>query len=75
MLRMRNIARNPAALGDLLRARRRALKLTQQELSDTVGASRQAIARLEHGEPAVHLDTALRVAQALGVDVWLESRQ
>lgn len=61
------VSRHSTAAGPTpVREMRRSLKLTQAELADQVGVSRQTIISLERGDyaPSVHL--AIRVARALG---------
>lgn len=60
-------ARQLAALGDRLRAARRRRRLTQAVVAARVGVSKQTLAKLEAGNPATSLATALRVLQVLGL--------
>ncbi len=55
------------AFGAILRARRRALSLTQEGLAERAGLSQKHVARMERAErlPTVH--AVLLVAQALGM--------
>jgi putative transcriptional regulator len=53
------------AAGELVRARRREMGLTQQELASAVGVSRQTIISMETGDYAPSVYLALRVAGAL----------
>lgn len=52
-----------------LRARRRESGLTQAELAQRAGVSRQLIAAVEAGQNAPAVDAALRLARALGTTV------
>ncbi|MBS2015167.1 MAG: helix-turn-helix domain-containing protein [Deltaproteobacteria bacterium] len=61
------IARTPADLGRLIRARRRALGLGQQELADRVGVSRLWIVEFERGKPRAEVGLVLRTLTALGL--------
>lgn len=61
--------------GQQIRARRRALDLTQSELADVVGVNRRVIGELERGKESVQLSIALRVVEALGLDVSLQRRE
>lgn len=56
-----------AGLGALVRERRKAEKLTQEELSLATGVGRRFIVDLETGKPTCALGKALVVADALGV--------
>lgn len=50
------------------------LRLTQAQLADVVGVNRRVIGELESGKATVQLGIALRIAEALGLDVHLEGR-
>lgn len=52
-----------------MRARRKALNLTQRELALAAGLGRIAVMRLENEPHKVHLQTALRVARVLGLRI------
>lgn len=43
--------------------------MTQQQLSDVVGVSREHIARIEAGKYSVGLDILVKVAKALGMEL------
>lgn len=62
------------AFGRSIRDRRQRLGLSQSALADVVGVNRRVIGELERGKPSVQLTIALRVAEALGLDVKLEER-
>ena len=52
-----------------VRTLRRALELTQQELADRSDLNRTYLVRVESGDRNVTLNTANRIASALGTDV------
>ena len=60
-----------AGLGRALRARRRALALSQQNLADLANVSLRFLHEAEHGKPTVRLDKLLAVLHALGVHLEL----
>lgn len=60
--------------GQRVRERRNTLGLSQSTLADVVGVNRRVIGELERGKPSVQLNIALRVAEALGLDVDLRER-
>ena len=62
-------ANNLDALASLIRSRRNALDLTQEDVGDLCGVQRQTIGRLEAADPTVALGTAMAVADALGINV------
>ncbi|KAA6314047.1 hypothetical protein EZS27_035277 [termite gut metagenome] len=57
--------------GDILKDRRKKMKLTQQELADRVGKERSYIARIEKGETDMQVSSLIRIAQALGLQFTL----
>lgn len=60
---------NAADLAAAVRARRRALGLTQKQLALAAGLGRVAVLRLENDPDKCQLQTALRVADILGLDL------
>jgi len=58
------------AVGARLRSLRRGLKLTQEELAEKAGVSKDVVAKLEHGaRSSARLSTLTAMADALGVTV------
>ena len=57
---------SPQQLGDVLRAARKQLGLTQPQLALAAGVGVRFIVDLEAGKPTVRLETVLRVIEALG---------
>lgn len=68
--------RTPHAIGQAIRKRRRALKMTQADLARRTGVSRQWVAAVERGKPRAELGLILRTFNVLempimfGVDDW-----
>lgn len=56
-------------LGARIKALRVAQNLTQEQIADRIGVSRQKYARIESGANSVTLDILLRVADVLDVTV------
>ncbi|WP_455592265.1 helix-turn-helix domain-containing protein [Bacteroides sp.] len=54
--------------GEILRDRRKALKLTQQQVAEKVGTARSYIARIERGETDIQMSSFFRIARALGIE-------
>lgn len=54
-------------LGHRLKARRQALKLTQQELSEAIGLTPQHISAIEQDKRAPSLPSLTKLAEELGV--------
>lgn len=67
--------RNASDFGNELRRRRQAAGLSQDAVADVVGVNRRVIGELERGKPTVQLDIALRVAEALGLDLSFSVRR
>ena len=61
--------RSPAALGAIIRDRRRRLGLEQKALAEKVGVSRQWIINIEKGKPRAALGLVLRTINALGIQL------
>lgn len=54
--------------GDILRERRKNLKLTQKQLAQKIGKEQSYIARVEKGEADIQLSSFFRIARALGIE-------
>lgn len=61
------VAEQLAALGALIRARRKALKVSATALAEAAGMSRVSIHRIEQGEPSVTMGAYVNVLTALGM--------
>lgn len=55
-----------------LRARRKDLGLTQQEIAELAGVATRTVHAVEAGKPTVRLDALLAVLSALGLQLRLE---
>jgi len=60
---------SPQQLGEALRAARKQLRLTQQDLALAAGVGVRFIVDLEAGKATVRLEQVLRVIDALGGEV------
>jgi y4mF family transcriptional regulator len=58
-----------AALGRTVALRRRALRVTQEDLALLAGVSVRFISSLERGKATVRLDTLIAVLDALGLEL------
>ena len=65
---------SPADLGRLIRERRLAQGLTQQDLADAAGTGRRFISELEAGKATLELGKVLIVCAALGLDIFAAPR-
>lgn len=64
-------ARTPADIGRVIRAARKALGVTQDQLALTSGTNRRFIVELEAGKPTTQTGKMLAVLQTLGIAVTL----
>lgn len=53
--------------GQLLRDRRRELKMTQREVAEKIGREQSYIARVERGKADIQLSSFFRIAAVLGI--------
>lgn len=53
--------------GNMLRERRKELKLTQKEIADRIGREQSYIARVEQGKVDIQLSSFFRIAAVLGI--------
>lgn len=54
-------------LGELMRDRRKQLRITQQQLADKIGTARSYIAKVERGETDIQMSSFLKITRALGI--------
>jgi DNA-binding XRE family transcriptional regulator len=57
--------------GEILKDRRKELKITQQQLADRIGKGRSYIAYIEQGKTDMQLSTFFSISSALGLSVGL----
>lgn len=53
--------------GQMLRERRRELRMTQKEVADKLGREQSYIARVERGKADIQLSSFIRIAAVLGI--------
>jgi y4mF family transcriptional regulator len=68
---MRHSTDSNPTLGSSIHLRRRALRLTQQDLSDLSGVALRVVHDLEHDKETVQLNTLLKVLSTLGLHLQL----
>ena len=58
---------------EILRDRRKELKMTQQQLADRIGKERSYIAHIERGKTDMQLSSFFKISSALGLNFSLNS--
>lgn len=58
--------------GEVLRERRKELKLTQKQLAEKIGKERSYIAHIEKGETDMQLSSFINISNALGLKIFLQ---
>jgi HTH-type transcriptional regulator / antitoxin HipB len=59
--------RNSVELGEVIRAERKRLKVTQKELAMAAGTGLRFLIELERGKPTSRIEGVFKVLQALGL--------
>lgn len=70
----RTLCGSMEAVGQVLRQRRRELGYTQTDIAAFCGCSQRLISEIERGKPTVAFETVLKIANGLGIDLWLQIR-
>lgn len=65
---------NPTELGTVIRARRKAVGLTQGELADAAGTSLRLVSEVERGKANARLESVLKVLGELGLELYVRPR-
>lgn len=71
---MEESAKTPAEVGAIVRARRKALGVTQAELAGLADVGARFIVELERGKATLELGKVLRVLERLGVQLLARDR-
>ena len=69
-----NAIKTPADLGKIIRQRRKAAKLTQQNAAALAGIGVRFLSELERGKPTAQIGKAIKVAQLLGLEIQINER-
>ena len=59
--------------GEILKERRKELKLTQQQLADRIGKERSYVSHIERGETDMQLSSFFKISSALELSFSLQS--
>lgn len=66
--------RTSADIGKAVRARRKAIKMTQADAAGLSGVGIRFLSELENGKPTLEIDKVLKVASVMGFDILMEER-
>ena len=69
-----NAIKTPADLGKIIRQRRKAAKLTQQNAAALAGIGVRFLSELERSKPTAQIGKAIKVAQLLGLEIQINER-
>ena len=61
-------------LGRAVRGKRKALALTQADAAAACGVGTRFFSELENGKPTLHIGKVLRVAEGLGLELFVGER-
>ena len=61
--------------GELLRDKRKELRMTQKELADKMGRKQSYIARVERGDTDIQLSSFIRIVETLGFNLSLTEKE
>lgn len=71
---MRQLLTTPAQLGEVLRGRRKARRISQDELATKLGISQSRLSTLESDPAGLTLDRLLAVAGVLGLELVIQEK-
>ena len=71
---MNDFIKNSKQLGQIIRKRRKEMNLTQKELSDLCNTGNRFISELENGKGTVQFEKALRIINALGLEIQITNK-
>lgn len=69
------LLRTAREVGDLIADGRRRLRLSQSELAQRLGVSRQWLSQVENGKTTVEFDLVLAALHALGYRVYVQTTE
>lgn len=71
---MKDLARDPRQVGNLVRRARKKQGLSQSQLGDNAGLRQETISLIETGHPAAKLQTILGILAALDLELRIVPR-
>ncbi|MBI38630.1 MAG: transcriptional regulator [Leptospiraceae bacterium] len=70
----RRVITSIESLGTMIRARRKELRMSQEELGQRIGVHQVTLSAIERGSARARLDTLLRVLSALDLELTLQTK-
>ena len=71
---MRQLIHTPAQVGEILRGRRKARRISQQELASMLAISQSRLSTLEGDPSGLTLDRLIQLAKLLGLELVLQDK-
>jgi HTH-type transcriptional regulator/antitoxin HipB len=71
---MQLIITNPSQVSEILRGRRKARRMPQQQLAAKLGISQSRLSAIEAGSAALTLDRLITLANVLGLQLVLQDK-
>ena len=72
---MRQLITAPSQVGEILRGRRKARQLPQQEVAEKLGISQSRLSTLESDPSGLTLDRLITLANLLGLELVLQEKE
>jgi HTH-type transcriptional regulator/antitoxin HipB len=72
---MRQLITAPTQVGEILRGRRKARQLPQQELAEKLGISQSRLSTLETDPSGLTLERLIALANLLGLELVLQEKE
>ena len=71
---MRLIITNPGQIGEILRGRRKARRISQEQLAKKLGVSQSRLSAIEAGTTALTVDRLIALANVLDLQLVVQDR-
>jgi len=72
---MRQLITSPRQVAEILRGRRKALRISQQELATKLGISQSRLSTLEEDAARITLERLILLAKLLGLELVLQDKK
>ena len=64
------VRKNLVKIGEVLKLRRKELKISQEKLANTIGIDRKHLSAMENGRQNMTISTLCKVAEALDITIF-----